>query len=283
MLKLVALDIDGTLLNDQGEITDRTKRAISRLRGQGVEFTLCTGRNLPLARSFAEALQITLPIVTCNGAEIRRLDGEIHARKSLPLALTKQVYAILRKYDTLFDIYSNDRIVIKSKPAHLRRLIEYYHVIKPIDKQYDSKLQQEINQPYMFETQDLDVWMDSEYANVEKFFVMEHRQEQLKSMFNELLQLSEIMVTTSHLTTLEINHKIADKGSALAQLANIIGLKNQEIAAIGDGMNDVSMFRFAGISAAMGNASEAVQQQATFVTGPNSEEGLAQALERWVI
>lgn len=281
MIKLIAMDIDGTLLNGQGRISDRTKQAINALRRQGVEFTLCTGRNLPLARPFAESISITLPMVTCNGAEIRRLNGEILERRPLPFVLTQQVFAILQKYDALFDMYSNDRIVINSRPVHLSRLLTYYRHIRRMDGEFEALLRQEINEPFMFEAQNIGEWLAGEKAAVEKYFVMEHRQDRLNAMFEELRELQEIIVTTSHLTTLEINHFSADKGKALARIAEECGYSPQEVAAVGDGMNDVSMFRYAGVSVAMGNASDAVKQQAAFVTGPNTEDGLAEVLERW--
>jgi Cof subfamily protein (haloacid dehalogenase superfamily) len=283
MVKLVALDIDGTLLNREGRIAERTRRAIGNLRRTGVEFTLCTGRNLPLARRFAEELEITLPLATCNGAEIRRLDGEVLERRPLPLELAEQAYRILNKYEALFDIYWDDRIVIESKQDHLQRLITYYRNIKNIDREYETLLEQEIQQPYMFEAHDIKAWLASgEPGAIEKFFVMEQRTDRLESMFQELRQLPGIMVTTSHHTTLEINHISAAKGKALGAIADSCGFAAEEVAAIGDGMNDVSMFAYSGISVAMGNASEQVKQHAKFVTGPNTEDGLAQILEKWL-
>jgi Cof subfamily protein (haloacid dehalogenase superfamily) len=283
MIKLVALDIDGTLLNRQGIITDRTQRAIGTLRQQGVQVTLCTGRNMPLAAQFVRQLGLTLPFATCNGAEIRRLDGEVLERHPLPLVLTKQVYTILQKYDALYDIYSDDRIVIRNKQVHLERLIAYYRAVKSIDSEHEALLEQEMSQPYMFETHDIRDWLDRDEPVVEKFFVMENRMDILRTMFGELSQLSGLCVTTSHATTLEINHASADKGGALGTIAKACGLLPEEVAAVGDGMNDVSMFRYAGVSVAMGNASDEVKEQATMVTGPNTEEGLAAALEQWIV
>jgi Cof subfamily protein (haloacid dehalogenase superfamily) len=283
MVKLVALDIDGTLLNREGQIAERTRRAIGDLRQNGVEFTLCTGRNLPLARRFAEQLDITLPLVTCNGAEIRRLDGDLLQHRPLPVELAEQAHRILSKSDALFDIYWDDRIVIESKEAHLQRLITYYRTIKNIDREYEKLLEQEIQQSHMFEAHDIKSWLASgEPLAIEKFFVMEQRTERLEAMFQELRQLQGIMVTTSHHTTLEINHISAEKGKALGVIADSCGFVPEEVAAIGDGMNDVSMFEYAGISVAMGNASEQVKRHAKFVTGPNSEDGLAQMLEQWL-
>jgi Cof subfamily protein (haloacid dehalogenase superfamily) len=283
MIKLVALDIDGTLLNRNGEITERTLRAVGDLRRSGVEFTLCTGRNLPLVRKFAQTLGITMPLATCNGGEVRRLDGELLARRSIPMEVAIEVYRILIKHDALFDIYWNDRIVIGNKKIHLQRLIEYYRTIKNIDKEYEALLKQEIEQPYMFETHDLSAWLESgEPMAIEKFFVMEQRPQQLEAMFANLSGVPGLNVFTSHHTALEINHVLADKGSGLAHIAESCGIAPMEVAAIGDGMNDVPMFAYAGISVAMGNASDEVKRHAQFVTASNTEEGLAQMLEKWL-
>jgi 5-amino-6-(5-phospho-D-ribitylamino)uracil phosphatase len=284
MVKLVALDIDGTLLNRNGQITDRTLRAVGNLRRAGVEFTLCTGRNFPLVREFAQTLGIMLPLATCNGGEIRRPDGEVLQRRSIPVELAKQAYRILVKHDALFDIYWDDRIVIESKKIHVLRLIDYYRAIKNIDREYEALLEQEIEQPYMFETHDLSAWLESgEPEAIEKFFVMEQRPERLESLFAELRGVPGLNVFTSHHTTLEINHVSADKGAGLAQIAETCGITPEQVAAIGDGMNDVPMFAYAGVSVAMGNASDEVKRHAKWVTGTNSEEGLAQMLEQWLI
>ncbi|MDB4865792.1 MAG: hypothetical protein JWR03_125 [Cohnella sp.] len=283
MVKLVALDIDGTLLNREGEITARTRKAIGDLRKAGVEFTLCTGRNFPLVRRYAEELEITLPFATCNGAEIRRLGGEVLERRPISSELAEQTYRILSKHDALFDIYWDDRIVIDNKKKHLQRLITYYRTVRNIDREYEALLEQEIQQPYMFEAHDRKAWLASgEPDAIEKFFVMEQRSDRLESMFQELRQLPGILVTTSHHTTLEINHASADKGKALSEIADSCGFAPEEVAAVGDGMNDVSMFAYAGISVAMGNASEQVKKHARFVTGLNTEDGLAQVLEQWL-
>ncbi|TJY42883.1 HAD family phosphatase [Cohnella pontilimi] len=283
MVKLVALDIDGTLLNRNGQISGRTLRAVAGLRRAGVEFTLCTGRNLPLVREFAQSMAITLPIAICNGGEVRGVNGEVLERRSIPIELAKEAYRILVKHEALFDIYWNDRILIESKPKHLQRLIDYYRAIKNIDNEYEALLEQEIEAPYMFETHDISAWMDSgEPAAIEKFFVMEHRPERLEAMYDELKKVPGLNVFTSHHTTLEINHVTADKGAGLARIAEAYGVAAEEVAAIGDGMNDVPMFAYAGISVAMGNASDEVKRHARFVTGTNAEDGLAQTLEQWL-
>jgi Cof subfamily protein (haloacid dehalogenase superfamily) len=282
MLKLVALDIDGTLLNAEGHITDRLKQAMAALMRQGIAFTLCTGRSLPLAHPYAEELGITLPLATCNGAEIRRLDGEILERRSLPLALAQRVYRILHRYDALYELYSADRIVIERRTSHLQRLIAYNRAVKHIDKAYETLLAEEMNQPYTFEVHNIAGWLERERASVEKFYVMEHRPNQLEALYEELRQLPEICVTTSHPTSLEINLVSASKGQALGAIAEAYGYSSNEVAAVGDGMNDVSMFQYAGVSIAMGNASDQVKQHAKFVTGSNKEEGLAAALEQWI-
>ncbi|NEW04924.1 HAD family phosphatase [Paenibacillus sp. SYP-B3998] len=283
MLKLVALDIDGTLLNGEGIITERTKQAIGMLRLQGTEVTLCTGRNLPLALPYARELRITMPLVTCNGAEIRQLNESVLDRRSLSPELTRQVYEILHKYDALYDIYADDRIVIASKSDHEERLIAYYRYVKGSESGYEALLRDELNQPYMYEAHSIQEWLETGKTNVQKFFVSEHRRQQLMVICEELRGLEGISVTTSHLTNLEITHLSADKGGALARITETYGWQSNEVAVIGDGMNDVSMFLYAGMSVAMGNASEELKRYATFVTGSNKEEGIAQALESWII
>ncbi|HEX7056308.1 MAG TPA: Cof-type HAD-IIB family hydrolase [Bacilli bacterium] len=276
MLKLIALDVDGTLLNESGQISEQTLEMVATLRGRGVEFTLCTGRNLPMVLPFAEKLQIKLPIATCNGAEVRCLDGRVLARRSLPSDTAASVHHVLRSCDALYHVYADDYIYFENKDRHSKKMYAYY---RDLQRNKDMKtILHEIDQPYMIETSNLDdLWKD-ESVTVEKFFVMEQRADRLQEIRRKLIKKCDLEIATSHFAALEVCHVLANKGNALLKIMEICGFLPREVASIGDGMNDVPMFTVTGNSIAMGNAINEVKMRARFVSGKNSEEGMAQAL-----
>ncbi len=281
-IRMVALDLDGTILNHEGKISPRTKQAIAKLQAGGVEVVLCTGRNLPLAVQYAMELGLTTSLITCNGAEIRKMDGKTVRLRPMDGEQLERVVTLLQKYDALFELYGDDFIYFENKDVHVRKHLDYIRVQRGIKLQ-EEELKVQLNQEFYRETGDFQRFLRQNRLIGKKFYVMENDERKLAELRAELGRIPGLSVSASHRTNIEISHCLATKGNALKHLAEMGGLDAAEVAAVGDGENDISMFRFSGMPIAMGNAAPKVKEAAAAVTETNFNDGLALALERWVL
>lgn len=257
--KLVALDIDGTLINKDRQITPRTKEAIKNIRQSGVEVTLCTGRMLAATKPFAEELELTLPIITYNGGLVTKHRGEkIVYQCSLAKDSAGEIIKGARKEDFAIHYYYDDRLLVEEITKGSQMYAEYSGV--PLEKVNDL-----LNLPF----DPLKLLLIGETENLQKF------ERQCKSKLGD-----EIYITRSWPIFLEFLDPEANKGRGLKELTEYMGIEKNQVISIGDNYNDLAMFKHSGVKIAMGNAEEVLKKEADFITGTNEEDGVAQALEK---
>lgn len=283
MIKLVALDLDGTVLNKEGKISEQTQMTIEKVLKKGIKVVLCTGRNLPLAVEYTIQLGLSSYLVTCNGAEIRKVNGEQVQCWPMELEQLDLVISVLQKHDALFELYGDDFIYFESKEKHSSKYLNYMRYYRGDSGFDEAELRDELKKSYYQETGSFQQFLKDQNPLGKKFYVMGSDESRLAALFEELKSIPDLTLTASHRSNIEINHLNATKGNALAHLSQMLGFLPQEVAAIGDGENDISMFQFCGLSIAMGNANEIVKQSADVVTVSNHEEGVSHALEKWVL
>lgn len=260
--KLVALDIDGTLLNKERRLTPEIKEAIRRVRERGTEVTLCTGRMFRAALPYAEELELELPLIAYNGGLVMQAETkEILYRRSLPGIYAKQIVRAAREKRFAINYYYEDRLLVEEINEANRLYAEWSKV--PLEQVEDL-----VELPY--EPTKILVMGNPEELDV---FWAEHR---------ELLG-EEVYITKSWSSFLEFLHPEATKGKGLAALARHLGIERGEVMCMGDSFNDLEMFAYAGLAIAMGNADEAVKKAADYITGTNEENGVAQALEKFIL
>ncbi|WP_349769321.1 Cof-type HAD-IIB family hydrolase [Bacillus sp. NTK071] len=239
-IKLIALDMDGTLVNHDGDVSKENEDAVKRAKEQGIHVVLSTGRSLPFCRDIAEQLGHSAYLVTVNGGQI--FDKELNLVDSTHLTndLVKRLWDLKVKHDVYFWSSTTEGVFNTKKP--FEKEIDDYNWLK-----------------FGFDIQD---------DNIRKVITDE-------VMANEALE-----VTNSSPTNLEINPAGVNKAAALMKVCNWLDLSMDNVMAVGDSMNDIAMIREAGFGVAMGNAQERVKEAANWITKDYTEHGVAHAIDR---
>jgi Cof subfamily protein (haloacid dehalogenase superfamily) len=274
-LKLLALDVDGTLLNQQGELAPSTVAAVRRARAAGLEVVLCTGRRYRTALPVLRALAIDGEVVIQNGVVIKRSEtGETLEHAYLPRHLYSEVHSLL--------------LEVGSPLAYVDPPDGSVDIVtEPIENAHDFQ------QEYLRDNGSFVRWVDSMAIAPEPPVVM------LSSMADEaslrpvraaITRAFEGQVKTNFLMNsnyrgyiLEVVAPSTGKWVALERIASAKGITSSEIAAIGDDSNDADMIARAGLGIAMGNAIGEVLEVADEVAPSNAEDGVAAAIDRFVL
>ena len=264
-IKMVALDLDDTLLNSQLKISPACVRAIRAARQKGVIITLSTGRMFQSALPYARQLEIDVLIITYQGAWVKSsLSGEVLYYQPVPAGLARQVMLFFRQQGVHYHCYYNDELCIESSSAEA----DDYACLAGVDaRMYDDL----ITALGHYDT--LKIMAIS--TNESRLLEME---KEMKARFAD-----QLYITRSKPFYLEVMNRLAGKAQALALIADHLGIQPAEVMAIGDSFNDLDMIKWAGWGVAMGNAIASVKEAADFVTFSNEEEGVAEALQRFVL
>lgn len=273
---LIALDMDGTLLHSDGQISQRNKEAIVEAQAAGHIVTIATGRAYKDAREPLAKADVVCPIIGLNGALITLIDGTVV--RDIPLnkeALIPVLQWVRTQPDLYCEIYTNEAVYVG---LHNR---EHLEAMAYKDHHPDLKriVQKQFQQARVTYVQDIsDVWNGS--LLFYKILIFSLNLSSLERAVQQFRLFPDITVTSSHPNNIEINHRQATKGEALKQLAATYGIDLTETIVIGDSLNDLPMYAVAGYRVAMGNATEEVKEQADFITTTNDEDGVAKVLEK---
>lgn len=240
--KMVALDMDGTLLDERSEISRENEDWIRRALDQGIIVSFCTGRGVQGVDKYTQQLQLTTPLVTVNGSEVWMEPGHLHKRHLMDIHSIEQLRQLALQYDTWYWGYTVNGVFNKEGWA---------------------------DQPDQQQWLKFGYYTEDEYA--------------LRKVKEALPQLGHFEVTNSHPCNLEVNPAGVNKASGLRDVCAQFGFSMSEVVAVGDSLNDLAMIREAGLGVAMGNAQEAVKQAADWVTLTNSEDGVADVIQRKVL
>lgn len=263
LLKLVAIDLDETLLRPDRTISDRCKRAIRAVHAQGSEVVLATGRMFCAAEPYARELELPGPLVAYQGSLIKTVsDLSIWRHLHIAADQLQELLAWLETEPVHINLYVDDELCVESMNSTAERYAKYSRVaVREVGKL--SSL------PAQIATKVVAI---AEPEVVNKLLVT------AKHKFG-----SELAINRSYPHFLEFGHLQATKAQALAWLGEKLGIEPQAMLAIGDGENDLDMIEFAGIGVAMGNAPPAIQAAADFVTASNTADGVAIALEKYFL
>ncbi|GGJ05545.1 5-amino-6-(5-phospho-D-ribitylamino)uracil phosphatase YcsE [Alicyclobacillus cellulosilyticus] len=237
--KLIALDLDGTLLCTDGTVSAANRRAIERARRAGVEVTIASGRQRwGLVERLRDELALTAPFVTANGGQVWSGDGRCLEQHLLAPEDVRTLYRLARTYGAYYWTSVAGR---QPPPAGLREdEIDHY------------------------------AWL--------KFGYFHEDPRVLAAIWDELAALGRFELTNSGPDNIEVNPAGVNKARGLARVCAEMGIDASQVVAIGDSLNDVAMIRWAGKGIAMGNAAPEVKRVADGVTGACWEDGVAQAI-----
>lgn len=264
-IRLVAMDLDDTLLRDDWTISPRVVKAIQKAQLQGVKMTIATGRMPISTRPYAEQLGLDVPVITYHGAMIQQaLSGDILFRRVIPSALAAEIVQDVAGRGVYTQIYLKDRVITQE----LKDWSFEYARISNV----------------RIEEVDLSILLSQEPEGVEKILLMgeEADLDQLAPLLRQTYG-ERVNITKSKPYFLEMTDGSVNKGVALAALAEHFGINQSEVMAIGDSFNDLEMINYAGLGVAMGNARPEIQERADVITTSNEDDGVAVAIERYVL
>ncbi len=267
-IELVAIDMDGTLLDPAHKLTPRVKQAIAEARALGVHIVLTSGRPVPGLAPFLQELGIEGDddyCIACNGGLVQRI-GPRETVVEYPLSFDDFVYCeqVAREIGVHFQALDAQRMYTPNQDisiytvadSHLSRMPLSYRRVADMDPGMSFIKLMMIDEPEV---------LDAAIAR-------------LPTALTE-----RFAVLKSAPFFLEVFDRRAGKGPSLQKLAEHLGIDRANVMAIGDQENDLTMLQYAGTSVAMGNAIDAVKAVARFETATNSEDGVAQAIERFVL
>ncbi|WP_313630775.1 Cof-type HAD-IIB family hydrolase [Enterococcus devriesei] len=266
MIKLIAIDLDGTLLTDAKTISDTNKAALAQAKAQGVKIVICTGRPLIAIKDYLAELNLLDAddySITFNGGLIQTNTGEILGKTAMDLADVKHIYQLFVELNLPTDVLSDAlSFQLASSTDH-------------------PSLYPTMNKALTYVTKTVEVLEENAlYNKVVAATEVDYLDQQIALIPAEEYERFEIFKTRPNL--LEFMPKGVTKAFGLSVLGERLGIAANEMMALGDEANDLSMITYAGVGVAMENATDGVKSAANFVTGTNQADGVAQAIQKFV-
>ena len=270
-IRLIAVDIDGTLLNSSFEVSAGNLQALRAANERGVEIALVTGRRHNFALPIAESLGFRVTLISSNGAITRSSDGSLFHRDLLPAdvarKMVRQMAAFRGNTVLTFDRECKGALVVETTELlniAIRRWMEknseYLDVVKPLE---DAVTEAPVQATFC-----------GEIARMR-----EAQQALLNSGLWEQITVLRTQYEERDLCIVDVLNQGCSKGHALRRWAEHRGLERQQVMAIGDNYNDIEMLEFAGVPVIMANACDELKQNGWMVTLGNNQDGVAYAVE----
>ena len=269
-IKMIGLDLDGTLLTSDKRLLPFTRQVLTEAIERGILVLMATGRPYTGIPEELRNLPGMRYALTSNGARILDTQtGKVLIEHLLPLKSAKKALEILRKYDTLQEVYFEGQGYAEAKK--LDQISRYHH--NPHMWEYVRSSRKAVPS--------LPDLIDREPQDMDKVPALFADMGELGQAWKELEQYEELVLVSSLGYNIEINAVGVDKGTGLMELGELLGIRPEEIMACGDGDNDIQMLERSGIGVAMGNAEEKVKAAADYVAETNDEEGAAKAIIKY--
>ncbi|MCI1966481.1 MAG: Cof-type HAD-IIB family hydrolase [Oscillospiraceae bacterium] len=269
--RLVAVDLDGTFLNQDSLVTRANLHAVKELNAMGIEFVVTSGRILPRFPQDVLSLEEMRFAITANGASLIDLqENKELFSDPLPKETAAQVVDAVTSFPIYFEIYVENQAYTDEKalcfysdsfysPNRLKAMNQSKNIISDIQEllQRDCRIQ--------------------------KIFLPHVEKEYIRAFEEKLVSIKGVEITNPFPYHYEFTKQGCNKANCLRQLCNRLDILPKDIMAFGDANNDSAMLRFAGMSVAMGNADEEIRKQARFTAKSNAEDGVAQFLQQYVL
>lgn len=280
-MKLIASDLDGTLLNDEGVVSVENVRAIKKAMDLGIKFVVATGRSYDAARIPLQAANITCPIISLNGAVSCTADQTILNKIEMDKEVARKILKVCQRHDMYIEFFTSNGIYSESREGFVQVLMDIMRSANPDISEAEMREKAELrfqaepvtfidNYEEIFAIEDLEIY---------KVLSFSANQNQLTAVHEELEREAGMAITSSGDINLEFNHPEAQKGFALKNYADQLGIDMKDVMTLGDNWNDASMLEMAGRGVAMANAADGIKSLCQYTTKSNSEHGVAVAIE----
>ena len=290
MYKLLAIDLDGTLLNSYGEVTEKTRKALKEARNQGIEVVLSSGRTIDSVENLAIELGVDNYLISGNGAVVYDIqEQQIIYNQFLSKEKVLQIAKICEENSIYYNVYTETEIVTKSLSYNV--LFYYYENLK---KTEDKRTQINI-------VNDVIKYIEEyEKDRFLKITICEKNKLIFNSIIRKISEVKDLDVLNVEFMSrkkvksgtdeipieyfyTEITNQNVNKWTALEFLMEKLEIKHREVASIGDNMNDKEMIENAGIGIVMGNSNSKMKELADVVVKDNNSDGVCEAIEKYLI
>ncbi len=285
MYRLVAIDLDGTMLNQYGIITEETKDVIKKVQEKNVEVIIASGRAINSVKNFSKEINSQNYFISGNGAITYDIQNDkILYENILSKQKVLQIIKVCEENSIYYNVYTENGIIAKS----LNYNTLYYYK--------DNLSKPEENQTHINIVENVYDYIEQREEKILKIMICDEHQSVFNSIIRKLKEISQIEVLeVSHMSRkiikqgteeikleyfyTEVSAQNVDKWNAIENLIKILGISKEEVIAIGDNANDLKMIQNAGLGIAMGESAPYIKQSADKVALGNDENGVAQALE----
>jgi Cof subfamily protein (haloacid dehalogenase superfamily) len=274
-IRLIALDIDGTLLNSRFEVSVSNRAAITEATRRGIEVALVTGRRYDFALPVAQQVEAPLTMIVNNGALVRTSEGQTRLRHLLP---KETAFRVLR----VTEPWRDGTAVVFDRPRANQVMLQSIDWNDPTRGGYYLR-----NREFLAEASPLESCLIEDPIQV--MFTggvvpMREAEAALRNVsFGQEFALAVTVYEAKDFSMIDVIHPSVSKGAALAEWAGLRGISPQEILAIGDNHNDLEMLSFAGVPVVMGNSVPELKIRGWAITGSNDEDGVAAAIEQYAL
>jgi Cof subfamily protein (haloacid dehalogenase superfamily) len=280
-MKLIAIDMDGTLFSNNHTISENNCHAILKAQRQGHIVTFCSGRALHDIQEIIKKINLEAPIIAGNGAVV--FHNKILQTLTIPVHILKKIMDIFNDFQLYYEIYTNKGIFIdKTRKEYLYAELNRLKDDPVFGPMVEQMVQVQNDQNHLLTVSDFSE-LNFSMLDPYKMYTVSLDEKKLNHLQQRLSERDDISITNGSHLTVEVGNKQVSKGNALLFLANYFQIPQADTVAIGDNLNDLSMFKAAGTSIAMGNATDFVKSHAKFVTKMNDDDGVAYALEKFVL
>jgi Cof subfamily protein (haloacid dehalogenase superfamily) len=274
-VRLIALDIDGTLLDSRWKLPEANRAAIAEATRRGIEVALVTGRRYDFAMPIAREINAPLTMIVSNGALIRTNTGQTRLRHLLPRETAARVLQITKPW-------REATAVVFDRPRENQVILESLDSADPIRAAYYAR-----NKEFLGQANPLESCLIEDPIQVMlsgKVQPMREAEAVLRSVMSaENFGVTSTVYDSRDFAMIDVIHPSCSKGSSLAEWAAVRGLAREEVMAIGDNHNDLEMLDFAGIAVVMGNCVPELKNRGWHETGSNDQCGVAAAIEQFAL
>ena len=274
-IRLVAIDLDGTLLNSRREISEGNRKALLQAVERGVQVVIVTGRRLHSALPLVSLIPCPLTLITSNGALIADSSGEVLNRDFLPRQLARQVLESVREFRpysvAIFDTPGYGQVTMQDNAVEEGPL-GWYLQTSPHWLRLVRDLEEAL------ETDPIQVMIGGPPARIEPAEAL-----LAEAPIRPRVHLTWTKYLTTNISILDVMNRGCTKGRALKIWAEQCGIEPSEVMAVGDNFNDLEMLEYAGLPILMGNHCPELHQPDWTLTLPNDEDGVAAAIHKYVL
>ncbi len=272
MYKLIAIDLDGTLLDSNKNISKENIEAIRLAESKGVKVIICSGRIFGGARIYAEEALLKEPLIACNGAIIKEMKtGRLLYEKTLKDEACYRIIEACHAENIYFHAYIGDTMYAERLEFSSLSYTEKNKKLPP-ERRVDVRV-----------TVDMSHTIKNSERPASKIVIVSRDFEQLARARKKISEIPSIDVVSSDFDNFEVVSSGVSKGNALKFLAREMDISMSEVAAIGDNENDFSMIKEVGLGIAMQNAEQSLKEISDFITSSNDENGVAKAIKEYIL